>query len=188
MRRRHAALATLLLAAACAPAEQAPAVAAADPACFGSRVLAFDSLMAEVVIPPGETCGTGTFLLFFTRGNDTLASLIEPREGTVGFIGTADVNGDGRGEFFVATSALTGDRKGILHAYTDSPDAGPVRLPIAPLDSAQRAGYTGGDRFGFGGTGQLVRAFARASGDTAWFAYAFAEGRWTGITRPDWLR
>lgn len=188
--RRPARLAAVLLLAACARQEtaDAPDVAAADPACFGSRVLAYQDLTAEVVIPPGETCETGTFIVFFTRGADTLAQLIEPREGTVGFIGTADVNGDGRGEFFIATSALSGERRGILHSYTDSPMEGPVRLPLAGLTDAQREGYAGGDRFGFGGTDQLVRAHAKVTGDTVWFAYAFRDARWEPVDRPAWVR
>ncbi len=189
MRARPLVLAAFTVSlAACAAEERAPQLAAADPACFGGRVLSYDSLTAEVVIPPGETCDSGSFIIVFTRGADTLATLSEPREGTVGFIGTADVNGDGRGDFFVATSALSAERNGVLHAYTDSPEAGPLRLPIIGLDSAQRAGYAGGDFFGFGGTNQLVRSFARSGGDTAWFAYSFTDQRWTGITRPDWLR
>lgn len=184
-------LATALVAAsllaACAPSDRPDDTAEADPACFGGRVLSFRDLVAEVVIPEGESCDAGSFVVHFTRGADTLASLVETREGTVGFLGTSDINGDDRGEFFIATAALTEGRRGMLYAYSDSPD-GPVRLPIAELDSAQLRGYGGGDRFGFGGADQLVRAFPRADGDTAWFGYSFQDSRWTYVPRPDWLR
>ncbi len=189
MRVTPIALATLAASLVACAAEERPAAAtAADPACFGGRVLSYGPLTGEVVIPPGETCESGSFILVFTRGADTLATLSEPRQGTVGFIGTADVNGDGRGDFFVATSALTPEKTGILHAYTDSPEAGPLRLPIIGLDSAQRVGYAGHDFFGFGGADQLVRSFLRTTGDTAWFGYSFADLRWDPIPRPDWVR
>jgi hypothetical protein len=181
------ALVALLLLAACAPADRAADVAEADPDCFGSRVLSFHDLMAEVVIPAGETCDSGSFVVHFTRGDDTLASLTEAREGTVGFIGTSDVDGDGRGEFFIATSALDPERRGAIFAYTDSPD-GPVRMPIVDPHAEPREGYAGGDRFGFGGADQLVWAYPRAAGDSAWFGYSFSEARWTHVERPDWLR
>lgn len=172
--------------AACGRPDQETA-AAADPACFGSRVLSFQDLVAEVVIPSGEQCDRGSFVVHFTRGADTVASLVEERVGTVGFIGTADVDGDGRGEFFVATSSLDGTAQGALFAYTETA-AGLARLGIAPLDEAQRSDHAGGDRFGFGGTDRLVRTYARASGDSVWLAYRFADARWMPTTRPDWLR
>ncbi len=108
-------------------------------------------------------------------------------EGTVGFIGTADVDADGRGEFFVSTSGSSGDGRGTLYAYTDGPE-GITRLTLAPLDSAQLADYAGHDRFGFGGADQLVRAFPRTGADTAWYGYSHGEGRWNTIPRPAWLR
>ncbi len=156
-------------------------------ACFGARVLSFQDLVAEVMIPRGEGCDSGSFQLIFTRGDDTLATLTETRDGTVGFIGTADVNGDGRGEFFVATHSTDGARRGVLYAYTEAGDA-IERMVLTPLDSAQRAGYEGHDRFGFGGADLLVRAFPRAGADTAWFGYSHGESRWTTIVRPSWLR
>jgi hypothetical protein len=183
---RRAAAAVLLLAAACAG--EPPAVATADPACFGNRVLAFQDVFAEVVVPSGERCDAGTFRVVFTRGADTLATLEETRVGTVGFIGTSDVDGDGRGEFFVATRATDAAAKGSLYAYSDTP-AGISRFPLAELDSAQLASYAGQDRFGFGGADQLVRAFpVGTAGDTAWFGYSHGERRWTSIERPSWLR
>lgn len=185
MRRPVAVLAAAVpLAFACAPSADAPM---ADTSCFGGRVLSFQDLVAEVVIPAGENCGAGTFRVVFTRGTDTLAVLTETREGTVGFIGTADVDGDGRGEFFVSTTATGDDARGRLFAYTDGA-AGIAALPLAPLDSAQLAGYAGHDRFGFGGADQLIRAFPRAAGDTAWFGYSNGEGRWVTIERPSWIR
>lgn len=178
-------LALLVLSLACTTQERTPAVA--DQACFGGRVLSFHNVVAEVVIPAGETCGHGTFQVVFARGTDTLATLTESRHGTVGFIGTSDVNGDGRGEFFVATQSIDSVAAGALFAYTDA--GGSIeRVVLAPLDSAQRAGYTGHDRFGFGGGDQLVRAFPRGGADTAWFGYSHGESRWVSITRPSWLR
>lgn len=178
-------LPTLVL-AACSAQERVPA-AAADTSCFGSRVLSFQDLAAEVVIPAGEDCSSGSFQVVFTRSGDTLATLTETREGSVGFIGTADVDADGRGEFFVSTSGTQGDARGGLFAYTESTQ-GITRLTLAPLDSTQLAGYAGQDRFGFGGADQLVRAFPRAAGDTAWFGYSHGEGKWNAIDRPAWLR
>ncbi len=175
-----------LLFAACSAPEKSPA-SVADVSCFGSRVLSFQDLVAEVVIPAGEDCASGSFVVVFTRGADTLASLTETRVGSVGFIGTADVDADGRGEFFVSTSGSTGDARGSLLAYTEGA-GGITRLALAPLDSAQLAGYAGQDRFGFGGADQLVRAFPRAGADTAWFGYSHGEGRWTAIARPAWVR
>jgi len=172
--------------AACSAQERVPA-AAADTSCFGSRVLSFQDLVAEVVIPAGEDCSSGSFQVVFTRGGDTLATLTETREGSVGFIGTADVDADGRGEFFVSTSGGQGDARGGLFAYTESTQ-GITRLTLAPLDSAQLVGYAGQDRFGFGGADQLVRAFPRAGADTAWFGYSHGEGKWNAIERPAWLR
>ncbi|MBX7117527.1 MAG: hypothetical protein K1X31_00870 [Gemmatimonadaceae bacterium] len=178
----------VLLAACGAPKQEAAAPAAAgDASCFGSRVLSFQDLVAEVVIPAGEACASGTFQVVFTRGEDTLQTLGETRDGTVGFIGTADVDGDGRGEFFVATASTAEDRRGALFAYTDAP-SGITRLPLAALDSAQLAGYAGHDRFGFGGGDQIVRAFPRTGGDTAWFGYSHGEGKWAAIARPAWIR
>lgn len=183
---RRLTLLTLALAAACGG--DAPAVATADPACFGNRVLAFGDVFAEVVIPSGERCESGSFRVVFTRGADTLATLEESRTGTVGFIGTADVDGDGRGEFFVATRATDTSAKGALYAYSDTPN-GISRFPLADLDASQREGYAGQDRFGFGGGDQLVRAFpVGAAGDTAWFGYSQGEARWTKIDRPSWIR
>ena len=181
-----AALAATLVAAACAAEQRVPRVAV-DTSCFGGRVLSFQDLVAEVVIPSGEDCTTGTFQVVFTRGEDTLATLTETREGTVGFIGTADVDADGRGEFFVSTMTTDSAAHGALFAYTDGPQ-GIARLPLAPIDPALMQGYTGRDRFGFGGADQLVRAFPRGGADTAWFGYSHGEKRWNTITRPAWLR
>ena len=175
-----------LLLAACSAQERKPATIA-DTSCFGSRVLSFQDLVAEVVIPAGEDCSSGSFDVVFTRGVDTLATLTETRVGSVGFIGTADVDVDGRGEFFVSTSGTTDDARGALFAFTEGA-AGIARLALAPLDSAQLVGYTGQDRFGFGGADQLVRAFPRTGVDTAWFGYSHGEGRWNAIPRPAWVR
>lgn len=165
-----------------------PAVATADPACFGNRVLAFQDVFAEVVIPSGEACETGTFRVVFTRGSDTLATLEEQRVGTVGFIGTSDVDGDGRGEFFVATRGTDAEAKGALYAYSDTPQ-GIARFALAALDASQLEGYAGKDRFGFGGGDQLVRAFPLGTaGDTAWYGYSHGEAKWTRIERPSWVR
>lgn len=177
----------LALAACAAPKDAALPASAGDTSCFGSRVLSFQDLAAEVVIPAGESCASGTFQVVFTRGADTLQTLGEARDGTVGFIGTADVDGDGRGEFFVATIGAGADRKGALYAYSDAA-SGITRLVLASLDSAQLAGYAGHDRFGFGGGDQLVRAFPRAGADTAWFGYSHGESKWTAIARPAWIR
>lgn len=176
----------VLLSVACAPERRVPE-AAADTTCFGGRVLSFRDLVAEVVIPDGETCIGGSFQVVFTRGEDTLSTLTETRVGTVGFIGTADVDGDGRGEFFVSTQSTDAEARGALFAYTEG-EHGIGRLVLAPLDSAQRTGYTGHDRFGFGGGDQLVRAFPRAEGDTAWFGFAHGTKQWSAIQRPAWLR
>ncbi|MBK7905001.1 MAG: hypothetical protein IPJ78_00395 [Gemmatimonadetes bacterium] len=176
-----------LVLAACAKGEPAPEPVAVDPACLASRVLSYQDLAAEVVIPAGETCASGTFQVVFTRGDDTLQTLTETRDGTVGFIGTADVDGDGRGEFFVSTFGSGDDKRGALFAYTDGPQ-GIARLALAALDSTQLVGYAGHDRFGFGGAEQLVRAFPRAAGDTAWFGYSHGESKWSTITRPAWVR
>ncbi len=165
-----------------------PAVTTADTECFGTRVLSFRDLVGEVVIPSGEACPTGSFQIVFTRGQDTLVTLTEQRTGTVGFIGTSDVNGDGRGEFFVATYADDSSRAGTLYGYTEG-TSGIERLPLAPLDAEQREGYAGKDRFGFGGGDALVRAFPRGvAGDTAWFAYSHGESRWVSVERPSWVR
>lgn len=173
-----------VLAAACAGE---PAIVA-DASCFGNRVLGFQDISAEVVIPAGESCASGSFRVVFTRGGDTLATLEEARDGTVGFIGTSDVDGDGKGEFFVATQSTDAAARGALFAYTAGAD-GIARFALAPLDSAQLAGYEGRDRFGFGGGDQLVRAFPRgAAGDTAWFGYSHGERRWQSIERPSWIR
>lgn len=184
--RRSAPFVLVLGLTACAAQERAPAPVA-DTSCFGSRVLSFQDLVAEVTIPGGENCIAGSFRVVFTRGADTLATLTETREGSVGFIGTADVDGDGRGEFFVSTSGSAGDARGALFAYTEGA-AAITRLALAPLDSAQRVGYAGQDRFGFGGADQLVRAFPRAGTDTAWFGYSHGEQRWNAIARPAWVR
>ena len=185
---RTAALFSLVLLAACAGETPEVAVATPDPACFGNRVLSFQDVSAEVVIPSGETCQSGTFRLVFTRGTDTLASLEETRRGSVGFIGTSDVDGDGRGEFFVATFGTDSSAIGMLYAYTDAP-TGVAKFPLAELDSAQLTGYAGRDRFGFGGGDQLVRAFPiGAAGDTAWFGYSHGESKWNSIARPSWVR
>jgi len=189
---RHALTAlSLVVLAACGGTERAPETAQTttpvDPRCFGGRVLSFKDLVAEVVIPAEETCASGTFQVVFTRGTDTLTTLTETRVGTVGFIGTADVDGDGRGEFFVSTIEEGDAAKGALFAYTDT-EAGMGRMILADLDSAQRMGYTGHDRFGFGGADQLVRAFPRTGGDTAWFAYSHGEKKWNSVARPSWIR
>ena len=186
---RSATLAALaVLTVACAGEPPEVAAVPDDPACFGNRVLSYQDLSAEVVIPAGETCANGSFQLVFTRGADTLATLQETRVGTVGFIGTSDVNGDGRGEFFVATFSTDSAATGMLYAYTDG-TAGIERFPLAALDSAQLAGYAGRDRFGFGGGDQLVRAFpVGAAGDTAWFGYSHGESKWASIARPSWVR
>ena len=189
---RHAlTLLTLVALAACGGTERAPETAQTttpvDPRCFGGRVLSFKDLVAEVVIPGEETCASGTFQVVFTRGTDTLTTLTETRVGTVGFIGTADVDGDGRGEFFVSTTEEGDGAKGMLFAYTET-EAGMGRMMLADLDSAQREGYTGHDRFGFGGADQLVRAFPRTGADTAWFAYSHGEKKWNSVARPAWIR
>jgi hypothetical protein len=189
---RHALTAlTLVVLTACGGTERASDTAQTttpvDPRCFGGRVLSFKDLVAEVVIPAEETCASGTFQVVFTRGTDTLTTLTETRVGTVGFIGTADVDGDGRGEFFVSTIEEGDAAKGALFAYTDT-EAGMGRMILADLDSAQRMGYTGHDRFGFGGADQLVRAFPRTGGDTAWFAYSHGEKKWNSVARPSWIR
>lgn len=180
-------LALAFLATACAGAPPREPVAQ-DQACFGNRVLSYQDITAEVVIPSGERCEEGNFLLVFTQGADTLATLTETRIGTVGFIGTSDVDGDGRGEFFVATFSTDSSARGHLYAYTDGA-AGIARFPLAALDSTQRVGYAGHDRFGFGGGDQLVRAFpVGTAGDTAWFGYSHGESKWSRINRPSWVR
>jgi hypothetical protein len=180
--------ATLLLLSlsACGIEERAPE-AAADTSCFGARVLSFRDLSAEVVIPPGEDCASGSYHIVFVRGTDTLTTLTESRTGTVGFIGTSDVDGDGRGEFFVATIAADAAGRGALFAYSETAN-GIERFPLASLEGAQLEGYQGHDRFGFGGADQLVRAFPRAGADTAWFGYSHGEKRWSPIPRPAWVR
>lgn len=183
--RRLALVAAVLTLAACA-AESPPSVA--DTACFGTRVLSFRDLAAEVIIPSGESCAAGSFQVVFTRGADTLETLTETRTGVVGFIGTADVDGDGRGEFIIATHTDDSTRTGALYGYTETAE-GIARFPIADLTADQREGYVGMDRFGFGGADQLVRAYPRGSaGDTAWFAYSHGDARWTPIERPSWVR
>ena len=184
-RRTLLPLALLVVLVACATEQRPPR--SADAACFGARILSFQDLAAEVVIPEGERCDRGTFTVVFTRGADTLASLTETRDGTVGFIGTADVDGDGRGEFFVATRSTDSTSRGALFAYTDA-TGGIARLPLVALDSSQLSGYAGNDRFGFGGADQLVRAYPRAVGDSAWFGYSHGQQRWNAISRPDWVR
>lgn len=177
--------AVLIVFAACAT--ESPA-RSADASCFGTRILSYRDLVAEVLIPAGESCAAGSFQIVFTRGSDTLQTLTESRTGTVGFIGTADVSGDGRGEFIVATYTEDSIRTGTLYAYSDT-DAGIVRFPIADLSADQRDGYAGMDRFGFGGADQLVRAYpCGTAGDSAWFAYSHGESRWTAIERPSWVR
>jgi hypothetical protein len=174
-----------LLTLACTPKSPAKT---SDAACFGTRILSYRELVAEVEIPAGESCESGTFQLVFTRGLDTLQTLTETRSGTVGFIGTADVDGDGRGEFFVATYTEDSTRSGTLYAYTDGAE-GIAQFTLAPLSAEQLDGYVGNDRFGFGGANQLVRAFPHATtGDTLWFGYSHGESRWQAIARPDWLR
>lgn len=183
--RRPALVLALLFSAACTAERAAPT---ADTACFGTRILSYRELVAEVVIPPGESCESGTFQMVFTRGTDTLQVLTETRTGTVGLIGTADVDGDGRGEFFVTTQSTDSTARGVLYAYTDG-SAGISRFTITPLDDAQLPAYRGGDRFGFGGANQLVRAYPVGSeSDTAWFGYSHGEQRWSRIQRPDWVR
>lgn len=185
MRRLSLALALLLL-AACTAERSAPATA--DQGCFGTRILSYRDLVAEVVIPSGESCESGTFQMVFTRGVDTLQVLTETRVGTVGLIGTADVDGDGRGEFFVTTQATDSTARGTIYAYTDG-TAGIARFTLAPLPEDQLAEYRGGDRFGFGGANQLVRAHpVGTAGDSAWFGYSHGEQRWNRIERPDWVR
>lgn len=186
--RPAALLALALFSVACAGEPPEVATVPPDPACFGTRVLSFQEVSAEVMIPAGERCENGSFHLVFTRGADTLSTLQETRVGTVGFIGTSDVNGDGRGEFFVATFSTDSAATGLLYAYTDG-TSGIERFPLAALDSAQLVGYAGRDRFGFGGGDQLVRGFpVGAAGDTAWFGYSHGESKWTSITRPSWVR
>lgn len=182
-----AVLAAITLVVAACTAEERPPETRSAEACFGSRVLSYRDLVAEVVIPSGEQCGEGTFTVVFTRGNDTLARFPEERHGVVGFIGTADVNADGRGEFFVATTATSADATGELYAYRETAD-GIERMSLAALSDKQREGYTGGDRFGFGAPDQLVRAFPRGGSDTAWYGYEYDMGRWVEIARPSWLR
>lgn len=182
--RRPVLLVSSLAALACTK----EVVPVADTSCFGTRILSYRDLVAEVVIPSGEQCDAGTFQVIFMRGADTLETLTETRTGTVGFIGTADVDGDGRGEFFVATHSLDDARRGTLYGYTDG-SAGISRFTLAALTEEQLAGYTGGDRFGFGGADQLVRAFpVGTAGDTAWFAYAHGTSSWTKVERPSWVR
>jgi hypothetical protein len=182
---RRLAAVTAILALACTAETPAPV---ADTACFGTRILSYRDLVAEVVIPAGESCASGTVQIVFTRGTDTLQTLSETRSGTVGFIGTADVDGDGRGEFFVATYTEDSTRSGTLYAYTDGVD-GIARFNLAPLTAEQLAAYAGNDRFGFGGANQLVRAFPNATtGDTLWFGYSHGETAWQAIERPSWLR
>lgn len=185
-RLHSAAVLLLALTAACAVEDRAPE-STVDVSCFGGRVLSFRDLVAEVVIPPGEDCVSGSFHVAFTRGGDTLTTLTESRTGTVGFIGTSDVDGDGRGEFFVATIAADAAGRGALFAYTETAQ-GIERFPLASLEGAQLEGYMGHDRFGFGGADQLVRAFPRTGADTAWFGYSHGERRWVPIPRPAWVR
>jgi hypothetical protein len=182
MRRLVAAAAVFTL--ACTAETPAPV---ADTSCFGTRILSYRDLVAEVVIPTGESCASGSYSIVFTRGADTLQTLTETRSGSVGFIGTADVDGDGRGEFFVATYSDDSTKSGTLYAYTDG-TAGITRFTLAALTAEQLAGHTGNDRFGFGGADQLVRAFPRAAGDTAWFGYSHGESSWKEIARPAWVR
>lgn len=183
MRRLVAVIAVLAL--ACTAEAPAPT---ADTSCFGTRILSFRELVAEVEIPDGESCASGSFQLVFTRGLDTLTTLSETRSGSVGFIGTADVDGDGRGEFFIATYAEDSTRSGTLYAYTDGAE-GIARFNLAALSAEQLANYGGNDRFGFGGANQLVRAFPSATtGDTLWFGYSHGEANWLAIERPSWLR
>ncbi len=181
---RHIAAALAVLTLACKPESPVPT---ADTSCFGTRILSYRDLAAEVVIPPGESCASGSFTLVFTRGADTLQALTETRTGTVGFIGTADVDGDGRGEFFVATYAEDSTRAGTLYAYTDGLE-GIAPFNLAALSAEQMANYGGKDRFGFGGANQLVRAFPTAAGDTLWLGYSHGESSWQRIERPSWLR
>ncbi len=183
--RRTALVLALLLTGACSAERAAPT---ADTTCFGTRILSYRDLVAEVVIPPGESCESGTFQMVFTRGVDTLQVLTETRSGTVGLIGTADVDGDGRGEFFVTTQATDSSARGTLYAYTDGA-AGIARFAVSALAEDQLSEYRGGDRFGFGGANQLVRAYPLGtSGDTAWFGYSHGQQRWNRIDRPDWVR
>lgn len=182
---RRIAVVTAVLTLACTAKTPEPT---ADTACFGTRILSYRELVAEVVIPAGESCESGTYQIVFTRGLDTLETLTETRSGTVGFIGTADVDGDGRGEFFVATYTEDSTRSGTLYGYTDGAE-GIVRFNLAALSDEQRANYGGNDRFGFGGANQLVRAFPHAStGDTLWFGYSHGETSWQQIERPSWVR
>ncbi|MBX3133564.1 MAG: hypothetical protein KF689_09300 [Gemmatimonadaceae bacterium] len=184
MRRLLLVLAAVAL-SACG-SDRAPAVA--DTSCFGTRVLSYRDLVAEVLIPAGESCESGSFVIVFTRGDDSLRTLVETRVGTVGFIGTADVDGDGRGEFFVATHGADAERRGTLFAYAEG-TSGIERFPLASLADEQLEGYAGQDRFGFGGANQLVRAYpVGTAGDTAWFGYSHGEARWDRITRPSWVR
>lgn len=178
------AIALTLFVAACSTERRDPS---ADAACFGTRILSYRDLMAEVVIPAAESCDSGTFEIVFTRGADTLQRLTETRNGLVGFIGTADVDGDGRGEFFVATHATDSTARGTLYAFSET-ERGIERFTLAALSEEQLADYSGRDRFGFGGADQLVRAFPLSSGDSAWFAYSHGEARWTSIERPSWVR
>lgn len=175
-----------LLAVACNTEQRSPVVL--DPECFGTRVLSFRDLTAEVLIPTDESCERGTFRVVFTRGADTLQTLEEERVGTVGFIGTADVDADGLGEFFVATQALDEEARGVLYAYTERSN-GIQRFELAELTAEQLEGYAGRDRFGFGGADRLVRGFPVGTGaDTAWFAYNNGTQTWNRVERPDWLR
>lgn len=180
-----ASAAVLTLVSACSAERRDPI---SDAACFGTRVLSYRDLVAEVVIPAGETCESGSFEMVFTRGGDTLQRITESRNGIVDFLGTADVNGDGRGEFFVATHSTDAAARGTLYAFTES-ESGVERFTLAPLTAEQMDGYDGRDRFGFGGANQLVRAFPRGtSGDSVWFAYSQGDGRWEQIERPSWVR
>ena len=132
---RRLAVAAAVLFAACRAESPTPT---ADTSCFGTRILSYRDLVAEVLIPAGESCASGSYQIVFTRGSDTLETLAETRSGTVGFIGTADVNGDGRGEFFVATYTDDSTRTGTLYAYTDGAD-GIARFPHTKTCATQGA-------------------------------------------------
>lgn len=182
LRKLSPIVAAMAVFVACTPADRSAELAADDLDCFGSRVLSFQDVVAEVIIPPEESCSQGSFVIHFTRGMDTLISLTERRTGNVGFIGTSDIDGDGRGEFFVSTDT-------DLFVYADT-KTGPIRLPLADLSQEQSSSRLEGgmDHFGFGAPDLLVRGVPSAAGDTTWYGYSFSGTQWAVIEKPTWIR
>ena len=73
----------VLVVVACAAPEKEPApISAVDVACLSSRVLSYQDLAAEVLIPAGETCGSGSFQVVFTRGDAMMATKAPPYQVT----------------------------------------------------------------------------------------------------------